>query len=100
KESLRKKGKHPSGNHMLPRGVKYNREFDPQTGRVLSAMWEHDGVDSVLVLKAYHLLFDGDSYEVIAEQIGNGWTGKGIRASLMNPIWKGIRSYRYEAKGE
>jgi hypothetical protein len=72
--------------------------FDPETGKVLSAAWEHDGVDSERVKHAYGLLLADLSFEQIATEIGGGWTGKGIRESLMNAIWLGKRSYCYEAK--
>jgi len=100
KTEARKQGKHVGGEHMLPRGVRYLREFHPETGKCISWRWELDPVESALVRRAFELLtIDGLSYEEIAAAIGHGWTGKGIRETMQNPIWMGIRSYRMEAKG-
>ena len=99
KQKKRLEGKYAGGNHTLPRGVRFVRERD-QNGRIIAERWEHDGIDSVRVMKAYELLFQNVSTEEIAREIGGGWTGKGLGDSLRNPIWKGLRSYRWKAGKE
>jgi DNA invertase Pin-like site-specific DNA recombinase len=100
KQEIREAGLHPGGNQMLPRGVKYIRERN-DNGRVIGQKWVHDGVDSERMRIAYDLLVQQNlPFEHIAERIGGGWTGKGVKDSLMNPIWKGYRLYKWEAKGE
>jgi DNA invertase Pin-like site-specific DNA recombinase len=101
KIEARKKGKHVGGNHMLPRGVVYLKTFDPVTGKCTSAKWAHDGVDSELVRRAYSMLVEENlAFEEIAARIGNGWTGNGIHKTMENPIWRGVRSYRWTVGAE
>jgi DNA invertase Pin-like site-specific DNA recombinase len=100
KEDHRKAGRHPGGPQMLPRGIRYVRERNAE-GKVISVRWEHDGVYSERMRQAYALLIANvDSYTTIAQKVGGGWSAKGLRESMQNPIWAGVRSYRYEAKGE
>ena len=99
KATKRLEGKHPGGPQHLSRGVRYVRKRN-DNGKIIAEYWELDGIDSERVLRAYSYLDDGDSYQTIAKKVGGGWTGKGIRETLMNPIWKGVRRYSWEAKGE
>jgi Recombinase zinc beta ribbon domain len=50
--------------------------------------------ESEPVRKAYDLLFERRSWPDIAARIGGSYTYGGIKLSLQNPIWKGIRSYK------
>jgi hypothetical protein len=96
----RSQGWCPGGNQTLPRGVKFIRERDQQTGRTLSVKWAHDGKDSERMKKAFALFLEGDSYQTIAEKIGGGYSDNGVRNSLMNPLWIGIRRYEWACDGE
>jgi DNA invertase Pin-like site-specific DNA recombinase len=101
KIEARKKGKHVGGAHMLPRGVVYQKTFDPITGKCTSAKWQHDGVDSELVRRAYSMLVEENlAFEEIAARIGNGWTGNGIHKTMENPVWRGVRSYKWTVGAE
>ncbi len=84
KEELRKQGRHPQGSQMLPRGVNYDRT---------TYTWSYDGVDSERVRRAYRMLFEGLSYRAIADTIGGGWSLKGIRDTMTNTIWYGVRTF-------
>jgi DNA invertase Pin-like site-specific DNA recombinase len=84
KEELRKQGRHPGGDQVLPRGVCYHKA---------TRQWSYDGVDSECVRRAYQLLFLGQSFCAIADAIGNGWTGNGIRCAMRNSIWYGVRTF-------
>src|SRR4030095_10118011 len=100
KQEIREAGLHPGGNQNLPRGVKYVRERN-DNGKLVGERWIHDGVDSERMRIAYRLLVQEDlPFTHIAERIGGGYTGWGVRGSLMNPVWKGYRIYKWEAKGE
>ena len=99
KQKRREAGRHAGGNQILPRGVKYVRERN-DNGRVIKESWTHDGVDSERMRIAYELLVrENLPYEWIAERIGGGYSGHGVKESLMNPVWKGYRLYTHEAKG-
>jgi hypothetical protein len=41
----------------------------------------------------YNLLFERRSWRDIADQIGGGFTYNGVKNSLKNPCWKGVRLY-------
>ena len=84
KEELRKQGRHPQGEQMLPRGVNYDRT---------TYTWSYDGVDSERVRRAYRMLFEGSSYRAIAATIGGGWSIKGIRDTMKNTLWYGVRTF-------
>ncbi|MGA7239447.1 MAG: recombinase family protein [Bryobacteraceae bacterium] len=84
KEELRKQGRHPQGAQDLPRGVNYDRT---------SYQWSYDGVDSERVRRAYRMLFEGSSYRAIVATIGGGWSIKGIRDTMKNSIWFGVRTF-------
>jgi DNA invertase Pin-like site-specific DNA recombinase len=100
KQEIREAGLHPGGNQILPRGVKFIRVRD-ENGKITEELWKHDGVDSERMRIAYRLLIQEDlPYTHIAEKIGGGWWSGSVKASFMNPIWKGYRLYKYEAKGE
>jgi DNA invertase Pin-like site-specific DNA recombinase len=85
KEIVRQRGGNPNGSSVLPRGVAYSKE----------SRWSHVEPDVSRVVKAYDLLFERRSWYDIAERIGGGFTYNGVRTSLMNPIWKGIRRYTW-----
>jgi DNA invertase Pin-like site-specific DNA recombinase len=83
KERMRAGGKHPGGPRLLPRvGLAYSK----------SAGWSYTE-DSALVLRGYDLLFQGNSYEDIAQLSGLGCTGRGVMVLLRNTCWKGVRTY-------
>jgi DNA invertase Pin-like site-specific DNA recombinase len=84
KEELRKQGRHPLGEHMLPRGVNYDRT---------TYVWSYDGIDSERVRRAYGLLLEGSSYRAITATIGGGWSIQGIRGAMRNTIWYGVRTF-------
>jgi len=93
KQVKRLAGKHAGGNHMLPKGVVYTRQRDPQTGKTTSAHWAHTDF-AQNIAQAFEHILHGDSCELAAEKIG-GITGKGLHDSLQNPIWIGKRIYRW-----
>jgi len=83
KETIRLRGGHAEGDQTLPRGVAYSKADG----------WRHVEPDASLVLKAYDLLFERRSWHDIASRLGHGWTYTGVKKSLKNPIWKGIRRH-------
>jgi site-specific DNA recombinase len=83
REIARQRGGNPCGSVVLPRGVTYSK----------TAGWAYVEPYASQVRKAYELLFERRSWHDIAERIGGGFTFNGIRLSLMNPIWKGVRRY-------
>jgi DNA invertase Pin-like site-specific DNA recombinase len=99
KQRDRKAGKHPSGPHLLPRGVRYIRPLDAEGRVIRGAMgrWEYDGVDSERVKRMFELFLAGRTYEDIAVEVGGGWSGCGVKKTLQNPIWIGTRAYRYKS---
>ncbi len=100
KQKKREAGLHAGGNQILPRGVKYVRERN-DNGRIIKESWTHDGVDSERMRIAYELLVGQDlPFTHIAEMVGGGYSDRGIKHSLMNPVWKGYRYYTHESKGE
>jgi DNA invertase Pin-like site-specific DNA recombinase len=82
REIARQRGGNPCGSVVLPRGVTFSK----------SAGWAYEEPYASQVRKAYDLLFERRSWHDIAERIG-GFTYNGIRVSLMNSIWKGVRTY-------
>jgi DNA invertase Pin-like site-specific DNA recombinase len=98
KATKRVEGKHVGGNQTLPKTVRYVKERNAN-GKVVRAYWELLPLEVERMKRAFQLLFEGDSYEVIAEKIGGGWTGNGLRRAMMNPIHIGIRRYEWEATG-
>jgi DNA invertase Pin-like site-specific DNA recombinase len=98
KATKRLQGFHPGGNQMLPKTVKFVRVRNAD-GKIITTHWELVPLEVERMQRAFQLLLHGDSYELIAEKVGGGWTGKGIHYALMNPIHIGIRRYEWEAKG-
>jgi DNA invertase Pin-like site-specific DNA recombinase len=90
KERARVAGKHPGGQHTLPRGLEYVRERD-EHGHVVKAFWRYTE-DSKRVLKAYNLLFAGMSFEDIAKAVGFR-SGRGVATILRNPCWIAVRRF-------
>jgi DNA invertase Pin-like site-specific DNA recombinase len=82
REICRQRGGNPCGSVVLPRGVTYSK----------ASGWAYVEPYASRVRKAYDLLFERRSWHDIAERIG-GFTHNGIRISLMNSIWKGVRTY-------
>jgi hypothetical protein len=100
KRIFHQSGRWASSDAANPRGVDYIRTRDPKTGKVVGFQWRHDGIDSERMRKAFGLLISANlSFEEIAARIGGGWTGKGVKDSLQNPIWISLRRYQY-ASGE
>jgi DNA invertase Pin-like site-specific DNA recombinase len=99
KMTKRLEGKHPGGNHMLPKTVRFVRVRNAE-GKVISCHWELVALEAERMKLAFQLLFEGDSYELIAEKVGGGWAGSSLHRAMMNPIHIGIRRYDAEAKGE
>jgi DNA invertase Pin-like site-specific DNA recombinase len=83
KEVCRSRGGNANGSIVLPRGLAYSK----------ASGWSYQEPDRSRILKAYDLLFERRSWHDIAARIGGGWTYQGIRRSLMNTAWKGIRTY-------
>jgi site-specific DNA recombinase len=92
KELLRTRGGNPNGSLALPRGIGSEPIKDAK-GRSIGARWFYVEPDASRVRQAYELLFERLSWEDIAERIGGGFTDNGVRNSLKNPIWKGVRVY-------
>jgi DNA invertase Pin-like site-specific DNA recombinase len=82
REIARQRGGNPCGSVVLPRGVTFSK---------LSG-WSYVEPHASQVRKAYDLLFERRSWHDIANRVG-GWSFQGIRDSLRNPIWKGVRRY-------
>jgi site-specific DNA recombinase len=85
KEIIRQRGGNPGGAVALPRGLGY----------IKAAGWCYEEPDAARIKLAYDLLFERLSWRTIAERIGGGWTHEGIRRSLQNPVWKGLRRYTH-----
>jgi DNA invertase Pin-like site-specific DNA recombinase len=100
KRDKREKGQHPGGAQILPRTVRYVRELAENSRRVIGWRWELVPLEADRIKRAFELLFAGDSYELIAEKIGGGWTAVGLAACLKNPIHIGIRRYSYKSGAE
>jgi site-specific DNA recombinase len=83
KEISRQRGGNPSGSVVLPRGVGYSK----------STGWTYTEPDSSRIRQAYDLLFERRSWHDIAQRIGGGFTYNGVKTSLKNPIWMGVRRY-------
>ena len=83
KEIVRQRGGVPNGSKTLPRGVTYSKA----TG------WAYSEPDASRVRRAYDLLFERRSWRDIAERIGGSFTYNGVKTSLKNPIWMGVRRY-------
>lgn len=99
KEALRKQGKHVEGGDMcLPRGIAYPRPPKPESGPRPPGVWVYEEPDASRIRLAFDLLFDRMSWREIAERIGGGWSGNGIRLTLANPIWKGVRRYKPDGR--
>ena len=101
KRIFHQSGRHASSDRALPRGVQYIRTRDPRTGKTVAWKWQHDGIDSERVKKAFDLLLSTNlSFEEIAARVGGGWTGKGIKESLQNPVWIGKRRFQWASGDE
>ncbi len=100
KMTKRLEGKHPGGNQLLPKTVKFVRVRNAEGIKTGETYWELVPIEVARMKLAFQLLFEGDSYELIAEKIGGGWTGSGLHRAMMNPIHIGIRRYQWEAKGD
>jgi DNA invertase Pin-like site-specific DNA recombinase len=99
KEEKRKAGIDPGGPQTRSRGVVFTR-IRNASGKTIGGTWSHDGIDSERVRRAYEMLvFQDLSCEAIASEIGSGWTGKGIRGALTNPIWIGLKRYDSQCDG-
>jgi DNA invertase Pin-like site-specific DNA recombinase len=83
KEISRQRGGNPSGSAVLPRGVSYSK----------TSGWSYSEPDASRINRAYDLLFERRSWKDIAARIGGGFTYNGVKTSLKNPIWMGIRRY-------
>jgi DNA invertase Pin-like site-specific DNA recombinase len=92
KELLRTRGGNPNGPGVLPRGVSCEPIKD-RRGRTIGGKWFYTEPDVSRVRQAYDLLFERRSWPDIAERIGGGFTDTGVKSSLKNPLWKGIRRY-------
>jgi DNA invertase Pin-like site-specific DNA recombinase len=92
KELLRTRGGNPNGPLMLPRGIG-SEPIKDSKGRSIGARWFFVEPDASRVRQAYELLFERRSWNDIADRIGGGFTDNGVRKTLRNPIWMGIRRY-------
>ena len=91
KEELRKRGWHPNGDHILPRGVGVERIRDGK--KTIGCRWFYEEPDSSRVRRAYQLLLSGLSYNAIAATIGGNWSDTGIARAMANTIWYGVRTF-------
>jgi DNA invertase Pin-like site-specific DNA recombinase len=92
KEAYRKRGWHgDGGSQSLPRGVAVERLREGR--RVVDFRWFYTEPDASIVRRAYQLLLEGFSYRAIADAVGNGWSNVGLRYTLANTIWYGVRTY-------
>jgi DNA invertase Pin-like site-specific DNA recombinase len=92
KETTRLRGGAPNGPITFPRGLSYSkRTWDGE--KWVDARWSYEEPDCSRVRRAYDLLFERWSWKKIAAEIGGGWTYNGVRETLQNPCWKGIRRY-------
>jgi DNA invertase Pin-like site-specific DNA recombinase len=89
KEEQRKRGRHANAKITLPRGI----DFDFKTGK-----WGWVEPWAGKVRRAYQLLIEGWPVKAISKEIG-GYTDRGLAVALRNPVWIGIREYRYR-RGE
>jgi hypothetical protein len=89
---LRTRGGNPNGPLALPRGIG-SEPIKDSRGRSIGARWFYVEPDASRIRHAYDLLFERRSWADIAERIGGGFTGHGVKSSLTNPIWKGVRRY-------
>jgi DNA invertase Pin-like site-specific DNA recombinase len=83
KETVRLRGGSPDSSAAIPRGLSYSK----------STGWKYLEPDASLIRRAYDLLFEGYSWDRMVAEIGNGWSYEGIRGTLRNTVWKGIRTY-------
>jgi DNA invertase Pin-like site-specific DNA recombinase len=82
KERARAAGKHPGGQHTLPRGLAYSKADG----------WTYTQPDAGRVKRCYDLLFEGMGFEEIAKTVGFR-SGRGVATILRNTCWKAVRSY-------
>lgn len=99
KATKRLEGKHVGGNQMLPKTVKFIRERNAEGVKTGKTYWELVPLEAERMKRAFQLLFDGHSYETIAEMVG-GWTGNGLHRAMMNPIHIGIRRCEWTVGAE
>ncbi len=83
KESVRLRGGSASGRLTVPRGLVYKKQGG----------WAYSEPDASRIKLAYDLLFERRSWHDIAARCGLGLSHVGVRYSLQNPIWKGVRRY-------
>jgi DNA invertase Pin-like site-specific DNA recombinase len=105
KERLRLQKRHVNGATTLPRGVLFDRKtglwsYDLDPADPSPRPRGHRAGDALVVRTIFDLFVNQKlSYEAIAETVGNGWSYNGIRSTLANPIWIGIRRYDKERTG-
>src|SRR4029077_989061 len=68
KEELRKRGWHPNGDQLLPRGVGCERIKEGK--RTIGMRWFYTEPDAARVRRAFQLLLAGNSYDSIAQTVG------------------------------
>ena len=93
KELLRTRGGNPNGSLVLPRGIG-SEPVKNAAGRTIGAKWFYIEPDASRIRQAYDLLFERRSWADIAARIGGSFTFNGVRTSLRNTVWKGIRTHR------
>jgi DNA invertase Pin-like site-specific DNA recombinase len=89
KEEQRKRGRHANAKITLPRGI----DFDFARGS-----WSWVEPWATRIRRAYDLLLSGWTLRRIAREVG-GYTDRGLAIALRNPVWCGVREYRYR-RGE
>lgn len=92
KEVLRTRGGNANGAKTLPRGIG-SAPIKDKKGHTVGARWFYIEPDASRVRLAYDLLFERRSFRDISARIGGGFTDKGVKDSLSNPIWKAVRRY-------
>jgi hypothetical protein len=103
KASDRLERKHPGGNHMLPKVVRYVRDRQVnENGKMVTVgtRWEPVPLEVERMRKAIELLFEGLPFEVIVEMVGGYGSGNALKRAMQNPILIGIRRYDSQATGE
>jgi hypothetical protein len=105
KERLRMQKRHVNGDQSLPRGVLFNMatgiwSYDLDPDDPSPRPKGHRAGDALVIPIVFDLFVNQKlSYEAIAETVGHGWSYMGIRRTLANRIWIGIRRYDKERTG-
>lgn len=92
RQELRDEGFSAGGRLTIPRGVTYTKHPKGQRGGV----WGHDEF-AQKIRECYRMLFRGAGYQEMADYCG--LTINGVKATLANPIWYGVRVFNKKSTG-